>query len=255
MSEIDALLAGARGLRRRAAAICSCGAPLLIGARYCPSCGTSLVRRGVARPGRARRRDAACPRCGAALAPTQEYCLELRPAPAGQRPLRRRTRGAPPAGAPVLGLAAVALAGAVARRLSRATRPPARTRRDRDRGERHRRGARGDARRKALADWPAGATAGRSCSSPCPRCRDAQAAVASPGRRVLAACRTSACSTRRSYASLHPGYWLVFSGRYATEPEATSSLRRRTRRSRSRRGCTREPAETVALLKTIVPSL
>jgi hypothetical protein len=43
VSEIDALLAGARGLRRRSVAICSCGAPVLIGARFCPSCGTSLV--------------------------------------------------------------------------------------------------------------------------------------------------------------------------------------------------------------------
>jgi hypothetical protein len=43
ISEIDALLAGARGLRRRGTAICACGAPVLIGARYCPSCGASLV--------------------------------------------------------------------------------------------------------------------------------------------------------------------------------------------------------------------
>jgi hypothetical protein len=42
-SEIDALLQGARGLRRRGAAICACGAPVLIGARFCPSCGRSLV--------------------------------------------------------------------------------------------------------------------------------------------------------------------------------------------------------------------
>lgn len=43
VSEIDALLAGARGLRRRAGPICACGAPVLIGARYCPSCGRSHV--------------------------------------------------------------------------------------------------------------------------------------------------------------------------------------------------------------------
>ena len=43
VSEIDARLAGARGLRRRATAICSCGAPVLIGARYCPSCGAALL--------------------------------------------------------------------------------------------------------------------------------------------------------------------------------------------------------------------
>jgi hypothetical protein len=42
VSEIDALLAGSRGLRREGA-LCSCGAPLLIGARFCPSCGRSFV--------------------------------------------------------------------------------------------------------------------------------------------------------------------------------------------------------------------
>ena len=43
VSEIDAMLAGARGRRRRGGAICSCGAPALMGARFCPSCGASLV--------------------------------------------------------------------------------------------------------------------------------------------------------------------------------------------------------------------
>jgi hypothetical protein len=43
VSEIEALLAGARGLRRRGAAICECGAPVLIGARFCPSCGRSFL--------------------------------------------------------------------------------------------------------------------------------------------------------------------------------------------------------------------
>ena len=43
VGEIDALLVGARGLRRRGAAICACGAPVLIGARFCPSCGVLLI--------------------------------------------------------------------------------------------------------------------------------------------------------------------------------------------------------------------
>ena len=45
VSEIDAMLAGARGLGRRVGAICDCGAPVLIGARFCPSCGRSLIER------------------------------------------------------------------------------------------------------------------------------------------------------------------------------------------------------------------
>jgi hypothetical protein len=41
-SEIEAILQGSR-LRGRAAPICACGAPILIGARFCPSCGRSLI--------------------------------------------------------------------------------------------------------------------------------------------------------------------------------------------------------------------
>ena len=41
ISEIDAMVSGA-GLRRRQRAVCVCGAPLLSGARYCPSCGRPL---------------------------------------------------------------------------------------------------------------------------------------------------------------------------------------------------------------------
>ena len=41
VSEIDAIVSGL-GLRRRQQAICSCGAPLLVGARFCPSCGRAL---------------------------------------------------------------------------------------------------------------------------------------------------------------------------------------------------------------------
>lgn len=53
VSEIDALLAGARGLRRRGAAICACGAPVLIGARFCPSCGRSFLEGGDGKPAEA----------------------------------------------------------------------------------------------------------------------------------------------------------------------------------------------------------
>ena len=51
-SEITALLQGARGLRRHGGAICACGAPLLMGARFCPSCGRSLIEE-MPRPGAA----------------------------------------------------------------------------------------------------------------------------------------------------------------------------------------------------------
>jgi hypothetical protein len=41
VSEIDALVKGI-GLRRKPKTLCVCGAPILIGARFCPSCGRSL---------------------------------------------------------------------------------------------------------------------------------------------------------------------------------------------------------------------
>ena len=41
ISEIDAIVSGL-GLRRRQQAVCACGAPILVGARYCPSCGREL---------------------------------------------------------------------------------------------------------------------------------------------------------------------------------------------------------------------
>jgi len=41
VSEIDAIVSGL-GLRRRQQAICTCGAPILVGARFCPSCGREL---------------------------------------------------------------------------------------------------------------------------------------------------------------------------------------------------------------------
>ena len=46
VGEIEALLARARGLRSRAGSICACGAPILVGARYCPSCGRELIADG-----------------------------------------------------------------------------------------------------------------------------------------------------------------------------------------------------------------
>ena len=42
-NEIDALVAGSRGLRGRSGGVCACGAPMLIGARFCPSCGRDLT--------------------------------------------------------------------------------------------------------------------------------------------------------------------------------------------------------------------
>ena len=39
VQEIDALLDGTVHLRREGGTVCVCGAPLLLGARYCATCG------------------------------------------------------------------------------------------------------------------------------------------------------------------------------------------------------------------------
>ena len=53
VQEIDALLDGTAGIRRGGGgALCICGAPILLGARFCASCGRSLA------PGSAESRQA-----------------------------------------------------------------------------------------------------------------------------------------------------------------------------------------------------
>jgi len=50
VQEIDALLDGTAGIRRGGGgAVCICGAPILLGARYCASCGRALGGSGDAR--------------------------------------------------------------------------------------------------------------------------------------------------------------------------------------------------------------
>ena len=107
--------------------------------------------------------EAACPRCGGAVAGLQEYCLEcglrlpgrarVGPLPTDTRSLRLR----------VAGLACVALVGT-------------------------------------------------------------GVAVAQQAR--VSGLRTVGVIDSSQFASLRPGYWMTFSGRYGSEAEATGSLRR-----------------------------
>lgn len=53
VQEIDALLDGSVAIRGGVAAVCACGAPLLLGARFCATCGRPA--------GRAARGEAAAP--------------------------------------------------------------------------------------------------------------------------------------------------------------------------------------------------
>ena len=75
--------------------------------------------------------------------------------------------------------------------------------------------------------WPRDAAAGRSCSSRSRRPMASPAANAKAAelstRRASAA---SVSSTPGRYASLHPGYYVIFTGVFDSEAEASSSLQR-----------------------------
>jgi hypothetical protein len=165
-----------------------------------------------------------CPRCGAPLAVGQEYCLECgirQPGRARLGPLPTETRAVR---LRVVGLAAVAVAGAAAAIAvaydgtgtdevliatgGSVTVPAAAQARSR------------------LAVWPR-ARSGWTivlASTPKARGRDKAVAVAQQARsRGLTGVGVLDSS---QFASLQPGYWMTFAGRYASEAGATGSLRR-----------------------------
>jgi hypothetical protein len=165
----------------------------------------------------------ACQRCGAALVPSQEYCLGC----GLRRPGEGRFGTAPVEGRPVaarvLVLAAAALAGAgLAVYL---TREPA--------GPRVVVTATGgsvtletpaEQPRKALFTWPAREEGWTIVIVSVPKVQGRQAAVdVASAARARGLQRVGVLDSSR-FASLHPGYWLVFSDRYASEAEATSAL-------------------------------
>ena len=167
----------------------------------------------------------ACPRCRAHAAEGQEYCLEC-----GLRlPGERRT--GPPSDVvrsrrlPLVATAAVAAAGAAAAvpRTRGARAPPHGVTAPR-RGN-HPPQPRPAA--KGLAAWP--------------KARDGWTVVLvsvpkKKGGRKKALARARHARSRGlaqvgivdsgTISSLHPGYWVVFTGIYDTEPEATSALQR-----------------------------
>jgi len=166
-----------------------------------------------------------CPRCGTPLAVGQEYCLEcglrqpgrarLGPLPTETRALRLR----------IVGLAAIAVAGAAiaiaaasddtsAEPILTATggSVPVRTPEVQP--------------QTRLAVWPR-ARSGWTIvlvSTPKARGRDEAVAVAQQARSK-GLTRVGVLDSSQ-FASLQPGYWMTFAGRYQSEAGATGSLRR-----------------------------
>jgi len=178
---------------------------------------------------------AACPRCGALVDAGQEYCLGCGARLPGSSGLDGR--GAAPgwllraAALLVVALAGTALAfaateggGARSEVLTAtggfATLPPVRTLPS---GE----GA------SELDEWPAGAEGWTIALVSIPQTEGRRAAL----ERARAARRRGLSSVgildSSSYASLHPGYWVVFAGVYGSEAEAASGLERARRAVRT----------------------
>ncbi len=166
----------------------------------------------------------ACPRCGEGVAVGQEYCLEcglklpgasrLGPAPAGPREVML----------PLLVAAVVAIGGgaaaiALTRDTATATTIITAT------GGSETVAASAVPTVSALADWPTGKTGWTNILVSVPKVDGRDAAVARAEQARRKGLRRVGVLDSSRYASLHPGYWVVFAGVYPTEPEATSRLR------------------------------
>jgi hypothetical protein len=164
-----------------------------------------------------------CPRCGGLLAAGQEYCLEcgLRlpgPSRLGPVPPSRRSLVVP------LVLAALVAAGgataAIALTRESATATPILT-------------ATGGSEivtaatvtSDTLSDWPVGEGSWTNVLVSLPKVEGRDAALARAEEARRKGLRQVGVLDSSRYASLHPGYWVVFSGVYASEPEAMSRLR------------------------------
>jgi hypothetical protein len=164
---------------------------------------------------------ASCPRCGARLTESQEYCVEC-----GLR-LPVLGRFGPPPDSPrrialplllTLGIAAAGAVAAIALTREAHSAPPAIV-------------ATGGsipvaraAAPGALAPWPAGKDGWSIVLLSIPKSQGQAAARAlAHEARQRGLPRVGILDSNR-YASLHPGYWIVFTGVYETEADANGAL-------------------------------
>jgi hypothetical protein len=165
-----------------------------------------------------------CPRCGKGVAAGQEYCLEcglrlpgaarLGPVPADRRKalLRLVLTAVVAVGGAALAIAvthesATATAIVTATGGSQVVTTPT---------------IAGAAR---LEEWPTGTSAWTNILISVPKVDGRDAAVARAEQARRKGLRRVGVLDSSRYASLHPGYWMVFAGVYPSEPEAASRLR------------------------------
>jgi hypothetical protein len=168
----------------------------------------------------------ACPRCGGGIATGQEFCLEcgLRiPGSARLGAVRADPRqlAAPLAATAVLAVAGAALAiglthnGAASPTIVTAT------------GGSVTDTAPADSQSR-LALWPRRTNGWTNVLVSIPKIDGRDAAIANAERARERGLPAVGILDSSAYASLHPGYWIVFTGIYKTEPEAASALQRAT---------------------------
>ena len=175
-----------------------------------------------------------CPRCGSGVAAGQEFCLEC-----GLRIPGRSRLGPPPANLrrlaiPLTCMAALAFAGAALAIVL--TREPAAsaTVAVATGGSLVRKSPAVDPRSR-LTQWPARTNGWTNVLVSVPKIDGRGAAVARAEQaRQKGLAKVGVLDSSR-YASLHPGYWIVFAGVYPAEAEAASALQRARKVQRTAR--------------------
>ena len=172
-----------------------------------------------------------CPRCGASLVRGQEYCLECGARLPGSGALGRRGdagRGWTLRAAVALGVALAGAALAVAATdggndgaelvtatggfatLPASTTLPAPS----------------EDKRGRNLEWPAGEDGWTIALASVPQASGRRLAIGRADQARRRGLDSVGILDSSQYASLHPGYWVVFAGTYASEAEATSELQR-----------------------------
>lgn len=166
-----------------------------------------------------------CPRCGGATAATQEYCLEcgLRlpvAARVGSLPPERRKTSLVIAIAAAVAIAGAALAIGLSRETATATAIVTATG-----GSQPVKEPTVTATTAALAQWPAEKKGWTIVLVSVPKVEGRDAAVARAANARQRGLDAVGVLDSSRFSSLHPGYWMVFTGSYLSEPEAASHLR------------------------------
>ena len=165
-----------------------------------------------------------CPRCREGVAAGQEYCLEcgLRLPGAsrlGPAPADRRKAAVALVLAAVVAVGGAALAIALTQEAATATTIVTATG-----GSQLVPTPTVDSAAR-LEQWPAGTSAWTNILISVPKIDGRDAAVARAEQARRRGLRRVGILDSSRYASLHPGYWMVFAGVYPSEPEAASRLR------------------------------